>query len=88
MPDKIRGTHVKLNIFETLYFECQKKSVPSNFLISLFFNFFAFKTEKFHFSPEKRARTARLSVPIDSAVEKTFKYDVWICEKFFLPKSK
>lgn len=28
-----------------------------------FFNFFAFKTEKVHFTDENRARTAKLSVP-------------------------
>ena len=32
-----------------------------------FFNFFAFKTEKVHFTDENRARTAKLSVPINSA---------------------
>ena len=29
-----------------------------------FFNLFVFQTEKFYFTPENRARTAKLSVPI------------------------
>ena len=43
----------------------------------------AFKTEKFHFTPENRARTAKLSVPIDSAGKNTSKYVLWICGKNF-----
>ena len=46
-------------------------------------NFFAFKTEKVHFTPENRARIAKLSVPIDSAVKNTSKYVFWICGKIF-----
>ena len=34
---KIRGTHVKPTFFETLYFQVSKKSLPTNFLKSIFF---------------------------------------------------
>ena len=67
-----------------------------------FFNFFAFKMEKFHFSPENRtfnaiimlkllvrkseADKSHLGVPIDSAGKNTPKYVLWICGKFFLAK--
>ena len=73
-----------------------KKSVPANFLKSIFFyghfnrfkyakffQFFSFQTEKFLSTPKNRARTAELSVPIDSA-EKYIEIcilDVW--ENFF-----
>ena len=54
--------------------------IPINFS-----NNFAFKMEKFHLSPEKRARTAKLSVPINRLREKNY---VEICssdmgENFF-----
>ena len=51
-----------------------------------FFNFFAFKTEKFHLTPENRARTAKLNVPITNRFQRE-KYieictlDMW--ENFF-----
>ena len=39
----------------------------SGFILFIFFHFFAFEMEKFHFSPEKRVRTAKLSIPSYSA---------------------
>ena len=60
--------------------------VASGLNLLHFFNFLAFKTEKFHFTPENRARTAKLSVPIDSAGKNTSKYVLWICGKIFLAK--
>ena len=51
-----------------------------------FFNFFACKTEKVHFTPKNRARIAKVSVPIDSAVKNTSKYVLWIRGKIFLAK--
>ena len=96
---KISGTHVKPTFFKTLYFNVSKKSVPSNFLKSIFFmgaasgfnpiifcNDFAIKTGKFHFSPENRARAAKLSVPINSAEKNTSKCVLWICGEIFLAK--
>ena len=59
-------------------------STSISFNLLKFFNFFAFKTEKFHFTPENRARTAQLSVPIDSAGKKYIEIctlDMW--ENFF-----
>ena len=53
----------------------------SDFNLIIFLNFFAFKTEKFHFSPKKRARTAKLRVPIDSVGKNTSKYVLWVCGK-------
>ena len=96
---KIRGTHVKPTFFETLYFYVSKKSVPTNFFKSIFFmgtsiglnllnffHFFAFKTKKFHFTPKNRARTAKLSVPIDTAVKNTFGEAVRHSSKLFVVK--
>ena len=48
-----------------------------------FFNFFAFKTEKVHFTPKNRARIAKLSVPIDSAVKKYIEICTLDVGKFF-----
>ena len=49
------------NFFEKYFFYGHfNRLYMSNFSI-------AFKTEKFHFTPENRARTAKRSVPIDSA---------------------
>ena len=48
-----------------------------------FFNFFAFKTEKVHFTSKNRARIAKLSVPFDSAGKNTSKYVLWMCGKIF-----
>ena len=39
--------------------------------------------EKFHFSPENLTRTAKLSVPIDSAGKNKSKYVVDMWENFF-----
>ena len=72
----------KTPFFRNFIFLSVKKKVPSNFLKSIFFCghfnwfnysdefsplYFAYKTEKFHFSPKKRARTAKVSKPIHSA---------------------
>ena len=73
------GANMQNPIFSKLYIlKCQKKSVPTIFFKSIFFmgtsiglnlltffNFFAFKKKKFHFTSENRARTAKLSVPMD-----------------------
>ena len=65
---KIRPTHVKPLISKLYIFECQKKSLPKNCLKSIFFywfkfaqffQFFAFKTKKFNFSPDNQARNCK-----------------------------
>ena len=70
--------------------------MPSNFLKSFFmgtsigfilinlFNYFAFNTEKFNFSPQKMARKAKLYVQTDSGGGgNTSKYVLWIRGKNF-----
>ena len=47
------------------------------------FNFFVFKTENFHLTPENRAWTAKLRVPLDSAGKNTSNYVLWISGKIF-----
>ena len=87
-------------LFSKLYtYKCQKKGVPTNFLKSIFFmgtsiglnllhffNFFAFGTEKFHFTPKNRAQTAKLSIPVDSAGKNTSRNVLLICGTIFLAK--
>ena len=58
---KIRDTHVKTHFLKLYIFQCQRKLYA------------AFKTEKLNFSLEKRAQAAKLSVPIDSVRQYTFK---------------
>ena len=54
-----------------------KNYVRYCFILINIFNYFDLKTETVNFSPEKRARTAKLSVLIDSAVKNTSKYVLW-----------
>ena len=95
---KIRGTR-KTDFFRDFIFLSAEKKCAQKFFekyifyghfnrfkTAKFFQCFAFKTEKFNFTPENRARTAKLSVPIDSAVKNTSKYVLWMCGKIFFGK--
>ena len=95
-----RKTHLFGNF---IFSSVKKKRVPTHFLKSFFFmsstiglnllnffNFFALKTEKFHFAPKNRARTAKLSLYTNQFSDKKYieiyTLDVW--ENFFLQSCK